>query len=171
MALIIEDGSIVAGANSFVTVAECRAYNDQRGLTLPTDDVEVEALLVNAVDYLNALEPEFQGARLTYEQELVFPRIPVYVYNTDLSGEIPKQLKDAQSRLAYDITQNTLLTTGEGRSTKKEKVSSVEVEYQDDGVSNAQATPTAALTILAPLFHSGSQYSILGHNINICVDR
>ena len=171
MALIIEDGSIVPGANSFVTVAECRDYCDTRGLALPTADSEVEALLVNAVDYLNALEPEFQGDRISYEQELVFPRAPVIVYGSDLSNEIPKQLKDAQCRLGFDVSQNALLTSGDGRSTKKEKVSSIEVEYQDDGVSNPQVTPTAALTILAPLFHSGSQYSILGHNINIPVIR
>jgi len=171
MALIIEDGSIVPNANSFVTVAECRAYCDSRGLELPTEDSDVEALLVNAVDYLNALEPEFQGSRINYTQELVFPRSPVYVYGSDLSNQIPKQLKDAQCRLGFDVSQNTLLTSGDGRSTKKEKVSSVEVEYQDDGVSNAQVVPTAALTILAPLFHEGSQYSILGHNINIPVVR
>ncbi len=170
MALIIEDGSIVAGANSFVTVTECRDYNTARGNELPVDDADVEILLIKAADYLNALEPEFQGHRIDYEQELVFPRSPVYVYGSDLSNEIPKQLKNAQCQMGYEVSQNDFLTTGSDQGVKREKVSTIEVEYFDS-VGNPQPVPTAVLSILGPLFNSGSQYSILGHSINTPVIR
>ena len=45
MALTIEDGSGVAGANSYIDVAAARTYAAARGLTLPAADGDVEALL------------------------------------------------------------------------------------------------------------------------------
>ena len=73
--IIIEDGTNVEGANSFVTVEECRAFAEARGLTLPVDDSDVEILLIKAVDYLNSIENRFQGHRYFYSdgQNLCFP--------------------------------------------------------------------------------------------------
>jgi hypothetical protein len=156
MALIIEDGSIVANANSFTTVVECRAYCDPRGLVIPADDAEVEILLVNAADYLFTVETDFQGDRVDPTQVLPFPRETVILYGADISGTIPQILKDAQSRIAFDAVANTLQATGAGRVTKKEQVDKVGVEYAEDGVSNPQAQLTAALTILKPLFNESA---------------
>ncbi len=156
MALIIEDGSIVAGANSFATVVECRAYCDARALVLPTADADVEVLLINAADYLFTLEEDYQGLRVDSTQVLPFPRETVILYGADISGTIPQILKDGQSRLAFDATTTTLQATGAGRVTKEETVGPVGVEYAEDGVSNPQAQPTAALTILKPLFKASA---------------
>lgn len=169
MALIIEDGTIVENANSFATVAECRAFADARGLELPTADTDVEHLLVKAADFLFSLEGDFQGTREHVDQELPFPRDNVWLFSKDISGTIPKILKQAQCRLAFDASENELLPTGSGRAVKKEKVGPLETEYQDDMVSNAQVQLTAALTILEPLFKSSSNAA--GGGINLFVDR
>lgn len=169
MALIVEDGTIVANANSFATVAECRAFADARGLDLPTADEDVEKLLVKATDFLFSLEADFQGTRGDVSQELPFPRDDVFLFGADVSGAIPKILKQAQCRLAFDASQADLLATGSGRVVKKEGVGPLQVEYGDDGASNPQVQLTAALTILDPLFKSSSVAN--GGGINICVDR
>ena len=169
MALIIEDGTIVENANSFTTVVECRAFAEARGLELPTADKDVETLLVNATDFIFSLEADFQGTREHIDQELPFPRDGVLLFGADVSGMIPKVLKQAQCRLAFDASQADLLATGSGRVVRKEGVGPLSVEYADDGASNPQVALTAALTILDPLFKSSSTANGVG--INICIDR
>ena len=169
MALIIEDGTIVENANSFTTVAECRAFADARGLDLPNEDAGVEKLLVSACDFLFSLEKDFQGIREHVDQELPFPRDEITVHSMDASGMIPKILKQAQCRLAFDASQNALQATGSGRVVKKEGVGPLQVEYADDGASNPQVNLTAALTILEPLFKESSTAN--GGNINFTATR
>ena len=156
MALIIEDGTIIDNANSFANVEECRAFADSRGLTLPADDKAVEVLLVKACDFLFSLETDFQGTRVDAEQQLPFPRNSILLYGADISGIVPKVIKQAQCRLAFDASQGELLATGSGRVISKEQVGPLQNEYADDGEDNPQLQLTAALTILQPLFADGS---------------
>jgi hypothetical protein len=171
MALIIEDGSIVANANSFATVVECQAFADARGLTLPSTDAEIEILLINASDFLFSLENDFQAFRTSpSSQVLPFPRETVYLYGESIASDaIPQILKDGQCRLAFDASQQDLLATGSGRVVKKEGVGPLVVEYGDDGASNPQANLTAALTILAPLFKESS--TAASGSFTFCVNR
>ena len=55
MALIIEDGTIVDGANSFVTAAELVTYADDYGLSIPATTAEQERLLRRAALQMQAL--------------------------------------------------------------------------------------------------------------------
>jgi len=166
MALIIEDGSIVPGANSFVSVAECRTFCGLRGLTLPTTDPEVEILLIKAIDYLFSIEAKFQGYRSDTAQELLFPRDGVVVFGSDVSGEIPANLKKAQCRLAFDVSENDLQATGVDREVIKTKLGPLEKQYAPTGSTNYQFKPTAALSILEPLFSTAYQ-----GGINIAIVR
>ena len=50
MALVIEDGSRVAGANSYVTLAEARAFASARGVTLSAVDATLEPFVIKAFD-------------------------------------------------------------------------------------------------------------------------
>lgn len=169
--LIIEDGTIVANAQSFVTVTECRAFCDPRNLELPTEDADVEALLLEASDFLFSLENDFQGTRTdAAAQVLPFPRQFVALYSVEIDTDvIPQILKDAQCRLAFDAVEDDLLATGSGRVIKKEGVGPLQTEFSEDGASNPQVNLTAALNILKPLFKSSSNAG--GGNINVCVDR
>lgn len=164
MALIIEGGTNVPGANSFATVAECRAYADARGLTLPTEDTEVEALLIKAGDYLNSLENKFQGYRYFYDvgQPLCFPREDIYLYKRYIGGEIPDELKNAQCQLAFDSDGNDLLAPGDGREVIEKKTGPLTTKWATTGNTSPQYYPTAALAILEPLFNASA-----GPNINL----
>ena len=171
MSLIIEDGTIIENANTFATVAECQAFATARGLVLPASSDDVEVLLIIAADFLFSLEGDFQGSREHIDQELPFPRDPVTVFGKDLSGTIPKILKQAQCRLAFDAYENgnELIVNGDGLVVKKEEVGPLSTEFSDGGSSNPQIRLNAALTILDPLFNTPS--NTLGGSINITASR
>lgn len=161
MALTIEDGTGVAGANSYASVAEARAYASARGLSLPAVDADLEKLLVKAADFIESLEDRFQGTRTQASQPLAFPRALVFLFDaTEEIGDdvIPTILKNAQSQLAFDGQENDLQPTGAGREVIREKVDVLEVEYNPQGDNCIAPVFTKAMSILQPLFDNSSGF-------------
>jgi hypothetical protein len=156
MALIIEDGTVIAGANSFATVEEARAYTEARGVELPLDDAEVEHALVKAGDYLISYEQKLKGQRVQQAQTMVYPRFGVILYDTQFpSTGIPQQLKDAQIELAtYAADGVVLRPVGAGRETRREEVGPIKLEYFEGGRSSIDPVFNAANDILKPLLSS-----------------
>ena len=103
MAIIVEDGTIVAGANSYVSEAELTAYASARGVTLTGN---TEALLLNAMDYIESLS--YIGTKVSSTQPLQWPR-----YNVVIDGyyfpnnEIPEILKSGLMQTAMAIDSGT----------------------------------------------------------------
>ncbi len=99
MALVIEDGSIVTGANSYVTTTELTTYATARGITISADE---EELLIKAMDFLEA--QAFIGFKFTQDQPLQWPRVDVvidgYLFDSD---DIPEELKKGQIEIALAI--------------------------------------------------------------------
>ena len=168
MALIIEDGTIVANANSYVTVAEIKAFAAARSLTLPDTDAEIEVLAIKAMDYLSSLEGHFQGYRVSETQTVSFPRSPVYIYGFQIGQTIPINLKNAQSQLAFDWINSDLQSTGDGREVLETGMGPMKKKYAESGSTNSQVNPTAAMAFLASLLRSDS--SLTG-NVNFGVSR
>lgn len=111
--LIIEDGSIVANANSFATDSEFKNYADLRGFSIPATQPEREALLVLGMDYLFGVENKMQGYRVSQEQTLPFPRSGVCANNYPVpSDSIPSDIKVAQMELAIQANESDILITG-----------------------------------------------------------
>lgn len=154
MALIIEDGSIVAGANSYVSLAEARAYATARNKPLPTDDTALEALLISAMDYLEAQRARFEGSKVSAEQELQYPREGVIIDGIELaSNVIPSILKQAQIRLAMEANAGVdLMPTRTGGFVKKEVVGPIETEYSEKVGVSVEPEMSAVEALLAPLF-------------------
>ena len=155
MALTVEDGSGVVGANSYIDVATAQAYATARGVTLPSEDADVEVLLVKAMDYIESLRNRYQGER-TYTSvtnNLVWPRIGVYVDGERIASDVvPQLVKDAQAQLAMDAQNADLMPTGAGREVIRERVEgAVEVEYNPLGITNIQPVLQKAKALLAPL--------------------
>jgi hypothetical protein len=165
MALIIEDGTIVTDANSYITIAEYRLYGSERGLTITADDTLAEQQLKRSMDYLLTYEDDYQGYRQSSEQELSFPRSPIYVFGFDQSGQIPVNLKNGQARLAYDAASSELQTNGAGQEVIEEQVGPLKTKYNPNGATNPQPNFTEALSILDPLFKEGTG------SINVFVTR
>ena len=110
MALIIEDGSIVVNADSYVTTAELTTYAAKRNYTVTAVPAELEVLLIKAMDYLASLESRYKGDRVNNIQELSFPRIGVQLHGYWLDSDvIPQDLKNAQMELAFQVSTDEIL--------------------------------------------------------------
>lgn len=133
MAIVVEDGSVVDGANSYVTEAELTQYATDRALTLTGT---TEALLIKAMDYLDSLD--FIGVKYTRSQSLQWPRQGVVIDGYTLAtNEIPSELKKAQMTIALSIDAGNDPLATIGRAVKKEKLADLEVEYQDNAASTS----------------------------------
>lgn len=166
MALIVEDGTIVEDANSYVTLEEARAYALERGLTLPALPEEgqvdaLEALLISAVDYLEGKRVEYKGEKVSELQELQFPRDNVYIDGFLLASDaIPKVLKQAQIKLAVIAHSGVALEpVRSGPAVIRKKVGPIETEYSE-GSTFRPAMP-AVDALLAPLLNCGHTLRVI----------
>jgi len=145
MTLIVETGSIVAGANSYVTDAEYTTYATSRGNTVGTTVEAREAELLNAMDYLESYRDKLKGAKVTRDQPLQWPRYDVFIdgYQTD-SNEIPVELKRAQMELAFIVAGGTELTpSGTFTNVQSESLGSLSVSYFNGGKWSTVQTKNA----------------------------
>lgn len=160
MSLTIETGAIVAGADSYASVAELSSFATARGFTtLPALDADKEVLLRNACDFLDSLEGRYKGTRVSDSQPLAWPRKDVYLFSTATLFDkttIPSQLKNAQCQLACDAVKFTLQPTGTGREVLKQKTDVIETEFAKVGVGTIRAEFNKAMAILAPTLRGGS---------------
>lgn len=159
IAIIVEDGSGVANANSYVSVADARTYAEQRGVTLPVSDDEVATQLIRAMDYLEAQACLYQGCKTSSDQALQWPRTGAYIgcnqpENEIPSNVIPKSLVSAQVQLAMAINAGFDLQPNVSPQdyVKREKVGPIETEYADPSSVGIMPTFTAVNALLAPLF-------------------
>lgn len=156
MALVIEDGSGVAGANSYISVVDAQAYATARGLAV----VITEASLIRACDYLESLRAEYQGTKTDEDQALQWPRYGAYLDGASIdSDEIPDVLPKAQAQLACDILAGTdIMPTSDGREVVEETVQgAVSVKYAPTGSAPVPQFP-AARALLEPLLSSHSHF-------------
>lgn len=107
MTIIVEDGSGIADANSYTSLADFRAYADLRKLTIPADDTEAEALLIRAADVMNAIKwlPGDTLEHKTYpDAYLAWPRSDVWLRGRLLpSDAVPREIVYGQMALAAEI--------------------------------------------------------------------
>ncbi len=172
MTLEVEDGTGKADANSYVSVAEYRAYAQARGVSLPVDDAQVEAQLTQAMDYVESFRAKYQGRKTwprpgmdvshPHAQALQWPRTGVTIdCDYDLPDNvIPQELKQAQMQAALEVNAGlSLMPSSDGRVVKKEKVDVIETEYmtaQDmggDAVVGVASFPLLE-ALLEPLFNA-----------------
>jgi hypothetical protein len=137
--LIVEDGSVAANANSFVTDDEFKAYADIRNKDIPATQPDREALLVLAMDYLFSIEDELQGYRTDSTQTLPFPRTGVCLnqYPMD-SNFIPQNVKNAQMELAMQASESDILISEQSQSLASFSVDGVYSESYFNGGSWTQ---------------------------------
>jgi len=141
MALIVEDGTEVSGANSYVSAADYVAWADARGVTYPAYP-QIEQKILRAMDYIESLS--FVGQKNTETQALQWPRAYVLIdgYSVE-SNEIPIQLKTAvYEAVKVEVDGDSKLTASE-RDTAKEKIGDIEVTYKS---SSGMKRSTPALT-------------------------
>lgn len=134
MALIIEDGSEVANANSYVDDAEYVAHAAARGLSIGTDATAREIELIKAMDFIEGHRSQFKGFKVTDTQALQWPRSAVWIDTFSVNAdEIPVELKRAQMEAAAAEKAVGLLKTANVSNVKREKVDVLETEFFSGG--------------------------------------
>lgn len=144
MALTVETGAIVAGADSYITLTDARTYLTSRGMALSADDTVAEQQLRTAFDYIESFRSKFKGIKVTSAQMTAWPRSGAYIDTYEIpSDTIPTQLKYAQAQAASAINSGlNPLSSGTGAAfILKEKVGPIETQY-------SEAISTSGLPIL-----------------------
>lgn len=132
MLFIVEDGSGLTNANSYVSVSDFRAYWESRGVdysTAPTN--ELQASLVKATQYLDT-NFRWIGKKQTQEQALQWPRWYAYSPDGYVYSGIPKELAHAVCEAANVEQAGTSLfaSTEDGISEKTENVGPIQTTYK-----------------------------------------
>ena len=149
--IVVEDGTGKTNSNSYISAADLDTYATDRGVTIAGTK---EILLIQAMDYIEA--QNFKGVKGTDAQALQWPRYGVSIDGYPVgSDEIPQLLIDALAEVAIGIDGGTNPLANEGRTTKKEKVDVIEVEYMDGGLTTTWLT--AAETKLEKLIQAGAR--------------
>lgn len=164
--LIVEDGSIVPFADSYVSLADARALSAKFGLALPIDDIEAEAALRNGALYVDLQESSMCGRRVSAEQTMAFPRTGLRLFGFDVSRtSVPSQVIRAQVIAAAEYGKGTdVRGSSDGRSVASERVEgAVAVSYFNNGSTGSTTTITAAIDALRPLLcgmNNGSSFNV-----------
>lgn len=125
VSLIVETGSIVASANSYVTLQEVVDYAARRNVSLGADSDVIIRQLILASDYIDGKEQAFQGKRVDVTQSLCWPRTGACLFDEDiLDTDIPSRIKRAQMELVLAQAQGvTLAPVGTRSNVKRERIS------------------------------------------------
>lgn len=163
MAVTIEDGSIVSGANSYATRSEFIAYASSLGVTI-SDDATADSHLVTAAKFIDSHESSLIGRKVSKSQPLSFPRYGVFLdgFSWD-HDEIPNKTKECQMALAIDVSSGVdLYNPAPELVAKKEKVpGAAEVEYFGDDKSFDTSFSSRGVSLLKELLvNSGTGLSI-----------
>ena len=159
MALTIEDGTIVAGANSYVTDSEYVAWATLNQFTL-SDATNRETAAVKAFNLIvTDYEENLKGHRASKAQTGSFPRKLLSARGFAIaSNEIPNDIKNAQMMLMTNIidgavTNNFTTKSESGQLTSMEVVGVYKETYRSADSANSVstlATFPAVAKVLAP---------------------
>lgn len=142
MALVIEDGSIVPGADSFATLAEFITYADNLGLAIPDTTGAQEALLRKAYKAMKG--KPWKGRPVSAAQTGAWPRSGVCKDGFVIpSNVIPEDIKNGQMALSAEVYADEIdpphLRKGPVIKNRVEGA----VEQQYGAASKALSTPVA----------------------------
>lgn len=125
MAIIVEDGSIVAGANSFVSVTAYVSFALLRGIVTANPEQE----LIKSMDYLNTRP--YKGSKVSATQPLPFPRLNLIIDGFLVPHDsIHKDLIKAQLMTAIEISNGNDSLAAVGRAVISEKLGPMETTFQ-----------------------------------------
>lgn len=147
--IVVEDGSIVPNANSYVSVVDFLSYAEMNGYDLETDN-SVPVYLIKAMNYLES--KNYKGLPVSSTQSLKWPREGAYIIceQPDVlypSDSIPANLIKAQMQLALLVSDGIdLMPTISSESfVKMEKVGPLQTEYSDAAAENISMRPVFPL--------------------------
>jgi hypothetical protein len=102
MAFTVEDGTGLAAANAYLSVADFKTHHDDRGGDYSAHaDTAIEQGIVQATDYINKrFGRRFRGDKGTYAQGLEWPRVSAYTDEDYTFTGVPAPLQMATAEYA-----------------------------------------------------------------------
>ena len=149
--LIIEDGSGVEGANSYVSLDDAYLIAENYGWTLPIDAELANVALANGYSYLDTLEDAMSGERTYEDQTGSFPREGCYCGAFAVAENVIKnEVKRAQVRAAVTFGAGTEVNPDDdGKSIASEEVvGAVKVSYFDNNKTGNSVVISEAIEFL-----------------------
>lgn len=152
MALIVEDGTGVANANSYADLTTLRAYALARGVTLSADDAVLEAQATNAMDYLDTKGLGLLSLSFPLDNDKLCNRVPL--------AETLARLSQAQGQLCMEQHVGVDLSpTRTDAFVTEETVGPITTKYSDR-IGGGAGTDPMMLTVdslLKPLLRACGQ--------------
>lgn len=159
MALIVETGSNVVGAESYLSVSDADTYHANRGnaawAALTT--TETEQALRKATDYMQTYRKRWKGYRSYATQPLDWPRRTILIDDSVLNSwipydSIPTEIKNACAELALRAAAGELAPDLE-RAVASETVGPISTTYVQGAPQYTQYR--AIDMMLRPLLKNG----------------
>lgn len=169
--LIVEDGSIVADANSYIAYDYALAYHALRGNSAwaAASDADQQYAIIRATQAVDSIyKGKWKGEPTEYgTQELEWPRSGVAVGSANIDDNvIPAAIKKAVCEAALrELASPGSMTPDldRGGEIKRVKADVVEVEYMDG--ANSTTTFTAIDGLLADLVTGTSASNIDSYEV------
>jgi len=158
MAIIVEDGSNIAGANSYVSLVDARAILNPLGQDLNSVDAIAEQQILNATRYIEAFRQSFKGWKRSGTQSMQWPRLGVVIDGISIdSNIIPQDLIDAQVFAAYEYAEGQILQpSSSGQSISRERVEgAIDTSYFNTGAIEGSPALVRVNDSLNPLLKPG----------------
>jgi len=152
MSIVVEDGTGLATANSYISLADANTYHSDRANTAWASATEAarNAALIKSAQWLDGkYRDRWIGFKADEDQSLCWPRYEAYDedgYYID-SDAVPTRITYAQAEAALAIIDGTDLTPtlDRGGKVRREKVGPIETEYFDGAPSRTVLTVVSDL--------------------------
>lgn len=128
--LIVEDGTGIVNANTYVDIDYVKSYLTSRVANLPSD-AELERHIVLACDFIESIN-RFSGTPTNAMQPLQFPRSHVYVAGATVDpATVPEPVKRAQAQLVLDtvLSGKPLMSASTAYALKRRTLGPLTMEY------------------------------------------
>lgn len=149
--LIVEDGSIVPGANSYASTQQIDDFLENEGIVPPANVYYLASKAAKLMDN----KYNWLGRKVSKTQSMQWPRTGLGQCNVDIAENvIPQQLIDAQLYyLANALTNETEEGVRGDQAVRRKKVGNLEIEFFDSksGVTDSNDWLTAAKEMLSGL--------------------
>lgn len=166
MSLIVEDGTIVTGAESYVTLAAADAYLQRaaKGAEWAAKpDATRENLLVQAARIIDATVT-WAGTKASFTQPMQWPRVNVPYDGVDPSGfpgtvpavrsgyypesTIPPEVKQAQMEMAILQMEGDRAAPWDGSGIKRVNLGDSAMEVEFDPTTAPATVPASVMSLL-----------------------
>lgn len=141
--IIVEDGTVVTNANSFVSLVDARTKAEALGLVISADDETAKSQLTQSYYQLKrSYQSRLQGQIVNSTQTGIFPRYNVIANGFYVpSNEVPEDVINAQLAYADSINKGADVNqTAKAQEVSSESLDGVGSKTYKDG-SSRRTTP------------------------------